>query len=139
MLGSVIGMSGGANGGFRETFYFYQDNSAIDQTAVALCCLGDAARLGYPTTRAGSVVGIVVMSNEARTTSTLIVDATIATAVTGLQAKLDAAPDTLVNVATQAAGLDTFTAGQAIGVKLTTTHTWAPATADIIVGVTVEY
>ena len=123
----------------KQTLWFYQDNVTIDQTAVVLCCLGDAVRTGYAVPYAGSVVGISISSNEARTTSTCIVDATIAGTVTGLQAKLDAAPDTLLNVATQAISLDTFTAGQLIGVKVTTTHTWAPATADILVGVTVQY
>lgn len=138
MLGSSMTMSGGGGGGFRETFWFYQDNSAASQTAVALTCLGDAVRTGYPMVRGGSVVGIVVLSNEARTASTLTVDATIAGSVTGLQAILDA-DNTTSKVTTQDTNLDTFTAGQQIGVKITTTGTWAPATADIIVGVQVEY
>ena len=34
---------------------------------------------------------------------------------------------------------DKFTIGQRIGVDITTTGTWAPITADFIVGVEVEY
>ena len=51
----------------RYTLWFYQDNVAANQVSVALTVLGDAVRVDYPMTRAGSVTGIVIWSNEDRT------------------------------------------------------------------------
>lgn len=137
-----IPMGGDVNpngyGGFKTTIWLYQDNVAATQTAVALLIQGDAARQGNPVPYTGSIIGIVVVSNEARTAGTLTVDATVAGTVTGLQAVLDGT-NTTVKATTQAKDLDTFTAGQLIGCKITTTGTWTPITADIIVGVTIEY
>lgn len=125
-------------GAARETFWFYQDNVAISQTAVALKIQGDAVRVDHLMIRPGSVTGISIYSNEARTASTCIVDPTIDGTVTGLTATLDGT-NTTEDAATQVEGLDTFTAKQLIGCKVTTTGTWAPQTADILVGVEVTY
>lgn len=123
---------------FKETFYFYQDNVAASQAAVALTCLGDAVRTGYALPVESSVIGITVVSNAATTAGTLTVDATIATAVTGLQAILNAT-DTTVRYAEQEEGKDQVAAGVLIGVKITTDAAFLPITADVIVAVTVGY
>ena len=120
-----------------ELTYWYQDNVAISQTDAVLDMDGNASRTEVPTVRAGSVIGIAVYSNEARTAGTLTVDATIDGTKTGLTAVLDGTnPST--KVTTQGKDTDAFTAGQRIGVKLTTDGTWAPVTADITVVVLIE-
>ena len=67
----------------------------------------------------------------------MTVDATIDGTATGLQAVLDGT-NTTFKATTQAKDADAFTAGQLIGVKITTSADWAPTTADIIVMVIVE-
>lgn len=123
--------------GDKQQFSFMQSDVAAAQAAVALDVLGLAGNTEYVLPYAGSVVGISIASNDARTAGTLTVDATIDGAVTGLQAILDAA-NTQYKATTQARELDTFAAGQRIGVKITTDAGWLPVTADIVVTVIVE-
>jgi len=113
---------------------WFQDNVAASQSAVAL--LRPNSRTEVPMPTGGSVIGIVVFTNDARTAGTLTVDATIDGTVTGLTAVLDGT-NTTTKATTQAVDLDTFTAGQRIGVKITTDGSWAPTTADIDVAVLV--
>lgn len=119
------------------TVGFYQDNVAANQAAVALTIQGDATRTENPMPLAGSVIGIVVYSNEARAAGTLTVDVTINGAVTGLQGVLDAV-HTQTHGNTQSPGINTFAKWDRIGVKITTDAGWLPVTADITVEVTVE-
>lgn len=114
---------------------WFQDNVAASQTAVVLAL--PSTRTEVPMVTGGSVIGIVVYSNAARAAGTLTVDATINGTVTGLQAVLDGT-NTQTDTGTQAVGTDTFTAGQRIGVKITTDGSWAPTTADIDVAVLVS-
>lgn len=114
---------------------WFQDNVAASQTAVALVIAN--ARTEIPMVTAGSVVGIVVYSNAARSAGTLTVDVTINGTATGCQAVLDGT-NTQTDTGTQAVGTDTFTAGQRIGVKITTDGSWSPTTADIDVAVLVS-
>jgi hypothetical protein len=88
---------------------------------------------------AGSVIGIIVRSNAACTSGTLIADATINGTATGLQAGLNSVDDTQTSYTLQAIDADAFTAGQRIGVKVTTSANWLPTTADVMVSVLVEY
>lgn len=113
---------------------WFQDNVAASQAAVALVIAN--ARTEIPMPVGGSIVGIAVWSNAARTAGTLTVDATIDGTVTGCQAVLDGT-NTQTDTGSQAAGLDLFTPGQRIGVKITTDGSWAPTTADIDVAVLV--
>jgi hypothetical protein len=115
---------------------WFQDNVAATQTAVALA-MGNT-HTEAPMPMAGYVVGIAVYSNAARTTGTLTVDATINGTVTGLTAVLDGT-NTQTHSTRQALTSDAFTAGQRIGVKITTSGTWAPTTADIDVVVLVAF
>lgn len=126
-----------AAGGFCMQFWFYQDNVAAGQAAVALLLGGDVARTERIAVRSGSVRGIAVSSNAARTAGTLTVDATVDGTATGLQAVLDGT-NTLKHVATQGKDLDTFAQKGLVGVKITTSADWAPTTADITVEVLVE-
>ena len=115
---------------------WFQDNVVASQAAVVL--LKDATHSETPTVRGGSVTGIVVYSNAARLAGTLTVDVTINGVVTGLTAVIDGT-NTTVKATTQAQGLDKFTAGQRIGVKITTDVAWLPITADIQAEVEVVY
>jgi hypothetical protein len=112
---------------------WFQDNVPGTQSAVALSRA--AARTEALMPLAGSVVGIIVYTNEARTAGTLTVEATINGTGTGLTAVLDGT-NTTTKLTTQAIGADTFTAGQRLGVKITTAS-WTPTTADIDVSLLV--
>jgi hypothetical protein len=119
-----------------------QENVAANQVAVVLSLLGGEAlsltpRTALPMIRAGSVTGIVVRSNAARTAGTLTVDVTINGVATGLQAILDAVNITF-DVATQAIGTDVFVSGDEIGIVLSTDAGWLPVTADVSVIVEVH-
>lgn len=118
-------------------FLFSQDAVADSQSAVAMNILETSATTStLPVTEYVipwdfEIVGISVVSSEARTAGTLTVDATIDGTATGLQAALDAT-NTTRDTGTQARGTDAGTAGQRIGVKLTTAS-WTPVTGDVAV------
>lgn len=113
---------------------WFQDNVAASQSAVALVIAN--ARTEIPMPAPGSVVGVVVYSNAARTAGTLIVDVTVDGVVVGTRAALDAV-NTQTAAGTQTPGADPYAAGQRIGVKVTTDAGWLPTTADIDVAVIV--
>ncbi len=124
-------------GGFKQPFLFKQDNCAAAQSAVPIEIAGQPNLAEIVMPFAGSVVGISVISSEARTAGTLAVDATVNGTATGLQATLDAG-NPQSHSATQAKDTDAFNAGDRLGVKITTSADWAPTTADIVVTVIVE-
>lgn len=119
------------------SFLFAQDAIADSQSAVAMNIMETTATTStlpiteYVIPWDFELVGVAVMSSEARTAGTATVDATIDGTVTGLQAILDGT-NTTRDTGTQFRGLDVGTAGQRIGVKLTTAS-WTPTTADIAV------
>lgn len=94
-------------------------------------------RVTVPVT--GSVIGITIFSNAACTSGTVTADATINGSVTGFQVALDSVSNATSNQTTQANDVDTITAGDEIGVKITTTSSYTPTSADIVVSVFVEY
>lgn len=118
-------------------YLFAQDAIADSQSAVAMNIMETTATTStLPVTEYiipwdFELVGISVVSSEARTAGTATVDATIDGTVTGLQAILDGT-NTTRDTGTQPRGADVGTAGQRIGVKLTTAS-WTPVTADIAV------
>lgn len=112
---------------------WFQDNVPGSQTDIALVIAN--ARTEIPMPVAGSIVGITIFSNEARTAGTATVEPTINGTGIGLTAVLDGT-NTTTHTAAQAEGLDKFTAGQRIGVKITSAS-WTPTTADISVAVLV--
>lgn len=122
---------------FKIPYNFFQDNVAASQSGVALNFTGTTvAEIEAPW--AGSIVGIMVVSNDARTADTLTVDATVNGTVIGLQAVLDVTNSTH-HSDTQAKDTDSFSAGDRIGVKITTGGSWTPVTADILVMVFVTF
>jgi hypothetical protein len=118
---------------------WWQDNVAASQTAVILTRFG--AGTGFPTKaimlRAGSITGIQVKSNAARTAGTLTVEVYRGGVATGLTAVLDGT-NTTQKSTTQATGLDTFVAGDELDIRITTDGSWAPTTADIFASLDVH-
>lgn len=118
-------------------FLFAQDAVADSQSAVAMNIMETTATTStLPVTEYVipwdfEIVGIAIVSSEARTAGTLTVDATIDGTATGLQGILDAT-NTTRDTGTQPRGADAGTAGQRIGVKLTTAS-WTPVTGDVAV------
>lgn len=129
-------------GGQVSWHWFYQDNVAANQTAVALLIKGDAARTILGPFPAGSVLAIVVYSNEACTAGNLTVDVAVGAAgatATGLQAALaSGGSQTQKDITTQAKDIDAIALLDMLGVLLTTDAGWLPVTADILVGVCIE-
>lgn len=119
---------------------FYRVDAAADLAAVALNASGPitngVTEIEMPW--AGSIVGISVVSNDARTAGTLTVDATINGTVTGLQAVLNG-DNTTHHSGVQAIDTDAFAAGDRLGVKITTDSGWLPITADVVVIVYVTF
>lgn len=128
-----------AAGGYKNSFNFAQSNTTASQTAVAIDVLGLTGNTEYVLPYAGSIIGISVASNVACEAGNLTVDATINGAVTGLQAALESATNTTYHSAVQGVNTDVFSAGNRLGVKITTDAVWQPTTADIVVTVTIEY
>jgi len=136
-----------AVGGFKHTAgTWYRYNLSTGQSAVAMGVAGTLNPTDGTTHQvteivmpyAGSIMGITLASNGARTAGSLTTDVTINGIVTGLQAILDAS-NTQYHYAVQAKDINTFSAGGRLGVKFTTSGDWAPITADIVVTVIVEF
>lgn len=122
---------------YTQPYQFMQADVAASQAAVALDVLGLAGNTEYTMELDGSVVGIAIASNDARTGGTLTVDVTINGTATGLQAVLNAT-NTTYHYATQLPETDTFSAGDRLGVDITTDAAWTPdGTPDIVVTVIV--
>ena len=119
-------------------FAFQQKDVAASQSAVAMDVLGLAGNTEYTMPYSGSVVAVSIASNAARTGGTATVDVTVNGTVTGLQAALDGT-NTQYHYASQGADADRFSAGDRLGVKITTDGSWAPTTADVVVVVVVEF
>lgn len=122
---------------FKIAHIFTQDDVADSQSAVALLVAGSTpTEIEMPW--AGSIVGISILSNDSRTAGSCIVDATINGVATGLQAILNAS-NADHHSAVQAIAVDAFSAGDRIGVDITTDAGWLPVTADIVVVVYVSF
>lgn len=123
---------------------FFQSNVAANQTNVALSDGGSDR--GHPAPDWGSIVCVVVTSNEARTAGTLTVEPIVTAAsdgtvtASGLTAVLDAT-NTRTKATIQDAGFDRFNQGDLVGCRITTTAGWLPTSADVdvVVGVTYQY
>lgn len=121
---------------YMQPYQFMQSNVAASQSAVALDVLGLSGNTEYTMELEGSVIGISIASNDARTAGILTADVTINGTATGLQAVLDGT-NTTYHYVTQIPETDTFSAGDRLGVDITTDGSWAPETADIVVTVIV--
>lgn len=121
---------------YKQPYQFMQSNVAASQSAVALDVLGLSGNTEYTMELTGSVVGISIASNASRSAGTLTVDVTINGSVTGLQAVLDGT-NAQYHYATQLPETDIFSAGDRLGIDITTDGSWAPTTADIVATVVV--
>lgn len=122
----------------KYSFMFEETDVAASQSAAAmkLAVSDTISEIEMPW--AGSITGISVLSNASRSADTLTVDATVNGSVTGLQAVLDGT-NADHHSAIQTIDTDSFSAGDRIGVKITTGGSWAPVTADIVVVVFVSF
>lgn len=121
-----------AAGGFRQLIDgWYQDNVAANQAAVELTRLAAGTNPNtFIPVRAGSILGVAVYSNAARSAGTLTVEVFKNGTGTGLTAVLDAT-NTTFKATTQAKDTDTFAAGDRLDIRITTDASWAPTTADV--------
>ena len=115
---------------------FFQDNAAANQSAVALS--NGMSTRGYAAPLAGSIVGITVKSNDARTAGTLTIAPTINGVAGTITAVLDGT-NTTTHFTQQDGGTDVFAAGDNLGCTITTTAGWLPTTADIEATIGVVY
>jgi len=113
---------------------FYQDNVAAGQANVDLAARVSGNWVNYQAIRGGSIVGLRTRLTEAITDAndnSLIVTVTINGAPGTLLVSHKAGSNQVGGRATQATGIDTYVAGDLIGVELTTLGTFAPATTDL--------
>jgi len=123
-------------------FSYFDVDAAASQNAAEWGI--DTADVGgafkqIPVPVGGSIIGIAVYSNAETTSGTLTADATVNGTATGLQAGLNSVDDKQTSYTTQAIDADTVAAGARVGVKVTTTSTFTPTTADVVVTVLMEY
>lgn len=113
---------------------WYYNNVGANLVTVAVPKIGDAEHDGFDgkwiAPAAGSVIGVAVKSNAARTAGNAEVNCQKNGVDIGLDATLDGT-NTIFDTTTQAAGLDTFVAGDEFGFTLDTSLDWAPTTADL--------
>jgi len=126
-------------GGFRQTLDgWFQDDVAAGQTAVVLTKDDGATFTAkWIAIRAGSITGINIKSNAARSAGTLTAEAYKNGSATGLTAVLDDDPTTFA-ASTQTKDTDSFVAGDELDIRITTDGSWAPTTADIRAALEVE-
>lgn len=126
-----------ANGGFYFVLSYADDNITTAQAAVAMKNAGSSTVSEIEMPWGGSLTGISINTNESRTAGSMIADPTVNGSVTGLTATLDGT-NADHHSSTQAKDTDTFSAGDRIGIKFTSSADWAPVTADHSVTVYVE-
>lgn len=110
---------------------FYADAVGASVTAQALSRNAAAGPQAFLPVRAGSITGIAVYSDDPTTAGTLTVEVYKNGVATGLTAVLNTTDPTF-KATTQAAGLDTFAAGDRIDIRYTTNGAFLPITANII-------
>lgn len=111
-----------------------QNNVAASQAAVNLSALVSTSFDTLKMIRAGSIVGLSTRLTEAITDATadsLIVKVAINDVAGTLAISHNSGGNASGGEATQAAGIDTFVAGDEIGVELTTLGSFAPTSTDL--------
>lgn len=117
-------------------FPFYIADAAASQTAVVLSIPGEATATDMgqvPIPWAGSIVGLSVAVEAARTAGTLTLNPSIDGTVTAQSVVIDDDPTTY-NSVQYARGAYPITAGQRIGMKMTTDASWAASTTPSVLG-----
>jgi len=119
-----------------------QNNVAASQSNVDLSALVSTSFDTFKAIRAGSIVGLSTKLTEAITDATadsLIVAVTINGATGTLAISHNSGGNASGGEATQASGIDTFIAGDELGVELTTLGTFAPTTTDLEAAIELEF
>lgn len=88
--------------------------------------------------RPGSITGVLVKTDDARTAGTLTVEVYKNGSGTGLTSVLNGS-NTVSKFTRQAEDVDAFTTGDEVSVRLTTDGSWAPVTANIRAAVEVSH
>lgn len=113
-------------------------NIAISQAAIALPCLVSQSFDTVQAIRAGSIVGIRSRLLVPCSAGTLSVRVNIAGVPGTLAVDTSSVLNSSGGQATQAEGIDLYTAGQAIGVNITTNGVWAPVANNLQVWLEVQ-
>jgi hypothetical protein len=129
-------VDGGDSGGGGASIYalpeqWAQQDVAANQTDVDLSAQVSTNFDNVPAMRAGSIVGLSTRLTEAVTAGTLTVAVTINGAVGTLAVVSTSGSNPSGGQATQATGVDTYVAGDLIGVQLTTDAGFLPVTTDL--------
>jgi hypothetical protein len=129
------------DGGYRQqVFGWYQENLGAGQAATEMTRQPTAStcapnRVFFD--RPGSIVGISLKSNAARSAGTCTAEVYKNGVATGLQAILNAS-QTLFKPTTSAKDLLPFVAGDELSIYLLSDGSWAPTTADLQATLSVE-
>ena len=121
----------GAGHRFSPPEKWTQNDIAADQVDVALETLVSVNFADIKMIRAGSVVGLGTRLTEAITAGTLTVTITVNGVGGTLAVVHTAGSNPSGGEATQADGIDTFVAGDLIGMQITTTVGFLPVTTDL--------
>ena len=115
---------------------FYIADAAASQSAVVLSFPGEATATDMgqvPIPWAGSIVGISVAVEAARTAGTLTLNPTINGTATAQSVVINAS-NTQYNSSKYARQAYPITAGQRVGIKMTTDASWAAGTTPSVLG-----
>lgn len=123
--------SPGAAGRFAPPEQWAQDNVAANQAAVALFAQVSTNFDTWKAMRSGSVVGLSTRLTAAVAAGTATVRVTKNGVAGTLNVAHTAASNPSGGQATQAIGIDTFVAGDLIGLSITTDAGFLPITTDI--------
>ena len=129
-----------ATGGYRQSIDgWYQNNVAANQNNVVLTRLATATEVPtrWIAPRAGSITGVWVKSDSARSAGTCTIFVFKNNASVGFSAILDGT-NTIFKASTTAKDNVTFVAGDEIDVRVATDAGWLPTTANIRAGIDIE-
>jgi hypothetical protein len=119
-----------------------QNDVAASQSNVDLFALVSTSFDDLKMIRSGSIVGITTRLTQAITDATadsLVVAVTVNGGTGTLDISHNSGSNPSGGEATQAKGIDTFAAGDLVGVELTTLGTFAPVTTDLEVALEVTF
>jgi hypothetical protein len=121
---------------------WHQENVADSQAEVDLSALMSVSFDSIKAIRAGSIVGLSTRFTEALTDATAN-SAIVKVTINGVGGSLQIAHSSGVNPsggqAVQAAAIDTFVAGDLLGIEITTLQTFTPVTTDVEAWMDLEF
>jgi len=145
-IGLAAGNDAGGGGTLGRVYSppekWHQENVAADQTDVDLSCLVSVNFDNIKMIRGGSIVGLSTRFSAAITDATAdscVVTVTVNGASGTLSLSHSSGTNPSGGQATQATGIDTFNAGDLVGIEITTLGTFAPTTTDIEAWLDIAY